>query len=94
VLAGLVSGTEGPAILTGDFNAPVEAAEMVSLRGVVDDAFAAVGVPAGDVRRQSCGQQAIDHIYVRGCAVEGCRVADETGDASDHWPVVADLVVR
>ena len=93
-LARLVSGTEGPAILTGDFNAPVEAAEMASLRGVVDDAFAAVGVPAGDVRRRSCGEQSIDHISVRGLAVEACRVADETGDASDHWPVVVDLVIR
>ena len=93
-LAGLVSGTEGPAIVTGDFNAPVEAAEMASLGAVVDDALAAVGVPAGDARRRSCGEQAIDHIYVRGLAVEACRVADETADASDHWPVVADLATR
>jgi endonuclease/exonuclease/phosphatase family metal-dependent hydrolase len=93
-LAALVSGTEGPGILTGDFNAPAEAPEMVSLGAAVDDAFAAVGVGPGDKRRRSCGQQSIDHVFVRGLAVEACRVADETGDASDHWPVVADLVVR
>ena len=92
-LAGLVTGTAGPAILTGDFNAAVEAPEMSSL-AAVDDAFAAVGVAPGDERRRSCGTQSIDHIYVRGLAVEACRVADETGDASDHTPVVADLAVR
>jgi endonuclease/exonuclease/phosphatase family metal-dependent hydrolase len=93
-LAALVSGTDGPAILTGDFNAPVEAPELASLGAAVDDAFAAVDVPLGDERRRSCGSQSIDHVFVRGLAVEACRVADETGDASDHWPVVADLVVR
>ena len=93
-LAGLVSGTAGPAILTGDFNAPVEASEMASLGAVVEDAFAAVGVPVGDERRRSCGRQAIDHVFVRRLAVEACGVADETGDASDHWPVVADLTLR
>ena len=83
---------DGPAILTGDFNAAIDAAELASLAG--DgwvDAFAAVGVAAGDPRRESCSHWPIDHVRVRGLQVQACRVATEAGDASDHWPVVADL---
>jgi endonuclease/exonuclease/phosphatase family metal-dependent hydrolase len=90
-LAELVASRPGPAVLTGDLNAPIEAPELASLGGVVDDAFAAVGVPPGDPRRRSCGPWSIDHVFVRGLAVESCRVAVETADASDHWPVIADL---
>jgi endonuclease/exonuclease/phosphatase (EEP) superfamily protein YafD len=50
-------------------------------------------VPAGDPRRASCGDWPIDHVRVRGLDVAACRVAVEAGDASDHWPVVADLVL-
>jgi endonuclease/exonuclease/phosphatase family metal-dependent hydrolase len=82
---------DGPVILTGDFNARADAPELASLRAGLDDAFAAVGVPAGDDRRRSCGPFAIDHVLVRGVGVESCRVATEAGDLSDHWPVVADL---
>lgn len=85
------AGTTGPAILTGDFNAPVEAPELDALGDGFADAFSAVGVGPGDPRRQSCGPWPIDHIRIRGLAVDACRVATEAGDASDHWPVVADL---
>ncbi|HET7473671.1 MAG TPA: endonuclease/exonuclease/phosphatase family protein [Candidatus Limnocylindrales bacterium] len=82
----------GPAILTGDFNAPIDAPELAALAGDgFIDAFAGIGVPAGDARRRSCGPLPIDHVRVRGFGVRTCRVAVETGDASDHWPVVADL---
>ena len=82
---------DGPAILTGDFNAPVDAAELGPLGRGLDDAFAAVGIPPGDGRRRSCGPWPIDHVRVRALAVRSCRVAAEAADASDHWPVVADL---
>jgi endonuclease/exonuclease/phosphatase family metal-dependent hydrolase len=83
---------DGPAILTGDFNAAVDAAELGALAGDgFIDAFAAVGIPPGDERRRSCGPWPIDHVRVRGLAVASCRVAREAADASDHWPVVADL---
>jgi endonuclease/exonuclease/phosphatase family metal-dependent hydrolase len=85
---------DGPAILTGDFNAAIDAAELASLGGDgFVDAFAAVGIPRGDERRRSCGRWPIDHLRVRGLELEACRVAVETGDASDHWPIVADLRV-
>jgi hypothetical protein len=83
----------GATVLTGDFNARVEAPELAALGPGFEDAFAAVGVPVGDARRESCGVQPIDHVRVRGLRVESCRVATEAGDASDHWPVVADLVL-
>ena len=83
---------DGPAILTGDFNAAIDAPELAALAGDgFVDAFAAVGVPRGDDRRRSCGPWPIDHVRVRGFGVASCRVATEAGDASDHWPVVADL---
>jgi endonuclease/exonuclease/phosphatase family metal-dependent hydrolase len=83
---------DGPAILTGDFNAAADAPELASLAGDgFVDAFAAVGVGLGDERRRSCGPFPIDHVRIRGLGVVSCRVATEAGDASDHWPVVAEL---
>lgn len=81
-----------PVIVTGDFNAAVDAAELAALAGDgLVDAFAAVGIPAGDPRRASCGPWPIDGVRVRGLRVTACRVRTEAGDASDHWPVVVDL---
>ncbi|HUQ79108.1 MAG TPA: endonuclease/exonuclease/phosphatase family protein [Patescibacteria group bacterium] len=85
------AGPVGPAILTGDFNAPLEAPELAALGDGFLDAFELAGIAPHDPRRQSCGPSSIDHIRVRGLAVDSCRVATEAGDASDHWPVVADL---
>jgi endonuclease/exonuclease/phosphatase family metal-dependent hydrolase len=86
-----VDGLPETLILAGDFNAPIAAAELAPLRDGLVDAFGAVGIAPGDPARASCGASPIDHVFVRGLAVEACRVATEAGDASDHWPVVADL---
>jgi endonuclease/exonuclease/phosphatase family metal-dependent hydrolase len=86
-----VAGPHDPAILTGDFNAPVGAPELAALGDGFVDAFAAVGLDGDDPARQSCDRWPIDHVRVRGLQILGCRVATEAGDASDHWPVVADL---
>ena len=64
---------------------------VASLRDGLVDAFSTVGIAPGDPARASSGASAIDHILVRGLAVETCRVATEAGDASDHWPIVADF---
>lgn len=80
-----------PLVLTGDFNAPIDAPELERVREGLVDAFAAVGIPPGDGRRRSCGPLAIDHVLVRGFEVRACRIATEAGDLSDHWPVVVDL---
>jgi endonuclease/exonuclease/phosphatase family metal-dependent hydrolase len=81
----------GPLIVAGDLNAAADAAELAPLGARLVDAFAAVGLPSGDPRRRSCGTAAIDHVFVRGLEVLGCRVATEAGDLSDHWPVVVEL---
>ncbi|MBA2719984.1 MAG: endonuclease/exonuclease/phosphatase family protein, partial [Chloroflexi bacterium] len=81
----------GAVILTGDFNATVDAPELATLADGFEDAFLAGGISVDDPRRASCGAWPIDHIRVRGFAVESCRVVTEANDASDHWPVVADL---
>jgi endonuclease/exonuclease/phosphatase family metal-dependent hydrolase len=90
-IAATVAGLDGPLVLLGDLNAPIHASELAPLRGPLVDAFMAVGVPPVDARRLSCGDVAIDHVFVRGLTAVSCRVATEAGDASDHWPVVADL---
>ena len=90
-LAELAVQTEGPLILAGDLNAPIESEDLAPLRAVLDDGFAAVGVQVGDAARESCGTERIDHVLTRGVEVLDCRVAREAGDASDHWPVIARL---
>ena len=90
-LAQVVRAATGPLVLAGDLNAPIESPELSDLRGLLVDGFAAMGVPAADARRESCGMDRIDDVLVRGMDVLECRVAREAGDLSDHWPVVAQL---
>jgi len=92
-LADLALERGEPVLVVGDLNDAIEAPQLASLAGSFDDAFAAVGVPAGDPRRASCGALRIDHILSRGLRVVGCRVERSAGDASDHLPVIADLEV-
>lgn len=90
-IAELIAGLDGPVVVAGDLNAPIEATELEPLASRLVDAFAAGGIPAGDPRRESCGMDRIDHVLVRAVTPRSCRVVVEAGDASDHWPVVAVL---
>jgi endonuclease/exonuclease/phosphatase family metal-dependent hydrolase len=90
-LAAIAEWLASAVIVTGDFNAPLHATELAPLTGAFDDAFAAAGIGPDDSRRETCGSTSIDHVLTRGVVVDDCRVAVEAGDASDHWPVVADL---
>ena len=90
-IAAAVTELDGPVLLLGDLNAPIHAGELGPLRETLVDAFLAIGVPPVDERRVSCGDAAIDHVFVRGLKPVSCRVATEAGNASDHWPVVAVL---
>jgi endonuclease/exonuclease/phosphatase family metal-dependent hydrolase len=92
-LATIANGLGSPVVVTGDFNAPLEAPEMRILASTFDDAFAQVDVPAGDPRRASSGPQRIDHLLTRGLRATTCSVYREAGDASDHLPVVATFEV-
>jgi endonuclease/exonuclease/phosphatase family metal-dependent hydrolase len=88
-LARIASEVGSPVIVAGDFNAPIEAAELELLSRTFDDTFAAVGIAAGDARRASCGANRIDHLLTRGLRTLDCAVHIDAGDASDHLPVVA-----
>ena len=92
-MAAAADGMGSPVIVTGDFNAPIEATEMRAVAGTFDDAFATVGIPVGDPRRASCGADRIDHLLTRGLRATSCEVHRAAGDASDHLPVVATFEV-
>jgi endonuclease/exonuclease/phosphatase family metal-dependent hydrolase len=92
-MASAADGMGSPVIVAGDFNAPIEATEMAAVATVFDDAFATVGIPAGDPRRASCGPHRIDHLLTRGLRATSCIVHRDAGDASDHLPVVAAFEV-
>lgn len=92
-LARIGAGVAAPVVVTGDFNAAVEAPELRSLANDFDDAFSAVGIDTDDPRRASCGPLPIDHVFSRGLRAVDCRVVTEAGDASDHLPVVATFEV-
>jgi endonuclease/exonuclease/phosphatase family metal-dependent hydrolase len=88
---GIAADRDDPVVILGDLNAAIGSPELRTLAREFVDAFAAVGIPPDDPRRRSCGPLPIDHILVRGAAVDECRVVTEAGDASDHLPVVATL---
>lgn len=95
-LAELATAADRPLVLAGDLNATIEADDLAPLSGLLEDAFAMVGIPAGDERRRSCGDDwhsAIDHVLLRGATTLKCQVARDAGDASDHWPVVARIAL-
>jgi endonuclease/exonuclease/phosphatase family metal-dependent hydrolase len=83
---------DGPSLLLGDLNAPIEARELAVLRDGWTDAFTVVGVRPGDVPRITTEDGArIDHVLVREMEVVACRRVEEAGWLSDHLPVTADL---
>ncbi len=91
-LVTLAEAEGAPVVVAGDLNAPPEAPELAPLTSALDDAFTMAGIPLEDDRRASAGPARIDHILSRGLRAIACRVDAAAGDASDHLPVVADLV--
>jgi endonuclease/exonuclease/phosphatase family metal-dependent hydrolase len=81
-------GGASAALLLGDLNAPIEAPELAPF-GEWADGFR---VPPGDPARISTDDGArIDHVLARGARVSACRVLRNSGDLSDHYPVVAEV---
>jgi endonuclease/exonuclease/phosphatase family metal-dependent hydrolase len=79
-----------PALLLGDLNATIDAAELGAF-ATWTDAFAE---PPGDPARMTTDDgYRIDQILVRGPSASPARVLPESGDLSDHHPVVADIEV-
>lgn len=85
-------GDASPALLLGDLNAPIEAPEMAPFAASGwRDGFAE---PPGNPARVSTDDgYRIDHVLARGLSVQSCRVLRESGDLSDHYPVLAEVVV-
>jgi endonuclease/exonuclease/phosphatase family metal-dependent hydrolase len=78
------------ALLLGDLNAAIEAPELAPLASWTD----AFGEPPGDLARVTTDDgYRIDHVLVRGASAAPARVLRESGDLSDHYPVVADVTV-
>ncbi|MCV0404378.1 MAG: endonuclease/exonuclease/phosphatase family protein [Chloroflexi bacterium] len=79
-----------PALLLGDLNASIESRELGPFAGWTDG-FAE---PPGDAARVSTDDgYRIDHVLVRGVTVRECRVVRESGELSDHYPLVAELEI-
>ena len=75
-----------PALLLGDLNAPIDAPELAPLAGWTDG----FEVPPGDAGRISTdGGWRIDQVLYRGASVHDCRVLRDSGELSDHYPLVA-----
>ena len=83
-------GHGSPALLLGDLNAPIEASEL-SAFATWTDGF---DEPPGDDARISTDEEMrIDHVLARGASISDCRVLRESGDLSDHYPVIAEVTI-
>jgi len=87
----VLQGASGPFVLCGDFNCRPHAPELAPLYALAQDAAAVLGreaptFPAGGPKVR------IDYIFVSPhWSVRGIEVLES--DASDHLPVMAELVV-
>lgn len=78
----------GPAVIAGDFN-NVPAPRSPMFRSLGEGGFENALEHTGPARTSAGNAHPIDWIFVRGFTATG-RVVD-TGDASDHYAVLADL---
>ncbi len=83
-------GDASRALLLGDLNAAIDAPELAPFADWTDG-FAE---PPGDSARVSTDDgMRIDQVLARGASVRGARVLRESGELSDHYPVVASVAV-
>ncbi|MHB9090201.1 MAG: endonuclease/exonuclease/phosphatase family protein [Chloroflexota bacterium] len=98
-LAAIVAREECPIVLAGDFNAPAGSAELSPLHSVLTDSFTLTGVGFGNAARYSfpngiARERDLDHIFVGGgIVVRDSRVIVDDTCASDHNPVLAEVLV-
>ena len=79
-----------PELLLGDLNAAIEAPELAPLTGWTD----AFIEPPGDPARVTTDDGLrIDQVLMRGASASPAQVVRESGDLSDHYPVVAEVTV-
>lgn len=83
-------GDATPALVLGDLNAAVEAPELAPFASWTDGFVESPGDPA---RISTDDGWRIDQVLSTGASIRGCRVLRESGQLSDHYPLVADLVL-
>jgi len=81
-------GDRSPALLAGDLNAAIDSPELAPFSAWTDGFDEPAGSPA---RRSTDDGWPIDQVLVRGASVHGCRVVRESGELSDHYPVLAEV---
>lgn len=81
-----------PLVVLGDFNTPVESTIYREHWGTLTNAFSHVGTGFGFTRLNGWIRVRIDHVLA-GPGVVPVRVTLGRGTASDHLPVIADLVI-
>lgn len=78
------------AVLLGDLNASIDSPELAPLADWTD----AFVEPAGDPARVTTDDgYRIDQVLVRGASASPAHVLRESGDLSDHYPVVAEITI-
>ena len=85
-----------PVVVTGDFNAAIEAPELAGLAALIRRCVRrSSGIPPGDPRRASCGPEPDrPPPEPRPATSSTAGSCTEAGDASDHLPVVATFEHR
>lgn len=81
---------EGPVVITGDFNMPVESRVYARHWGDLENAFSTAGIGFGWTRLMVRFQVRIDHVLVAGGA-HAVRAGLGPDLGSDHLPVVAAI---
>jgi vancomycin resistance protein VanJ len=92
-LKGLAATSEGPVVIAGDLNTPPRGRVYRRLARSYTDAFRAAGVGFGHTYRANLPVERIDYVFV-GNGVKVKRCFTPRVRASDHRPVVADLMLE
>jgi endonuclease/exonuclease/phosphatase family metal-dependent hydrolase len=91
--AALLDDVEGPILVAGDFNMPIESAIYRRYWSQYTNAFSAAGFGFGYTygrTRKLCKWVRIDHVLASAdWRVRRCWVGPYVG--SDHWPILAEL---
>ncbi len=88
----ILGGAARPTILMGDLNAPPDRKELAPLFERLDDVWSASSGP-GSTYPGDAPVRRIDYVFTAGPLRASAARVLET-DASDHRPVVAELVLR
>jgi endonuclease/exonuclease/phosphatase family metal-dependent hydrolase len=78
------------ALLLGDLNAAIDTPELATFATWTDGFQEPPGDPARVTTEDGLR---IDQVLVRGASVSPARVLRESGDLSDHYPVVAEVTL-